>query len=153
MKVIRLNLLNYQAKDPDCMEFYSNKIAKIPQKGKAFYIILTKREWNLTLGEKRHENEKSTKYFIQRYNAIPGSIAMMYDEKGIECYDCDILGVQQWFYTKLYNKKTPKPSVSVCFHSHRGETLTAYWFFWTEYIRWGTDCWWIIWSSSRYAEW
>ena len=82
-------------------------------------INQTNQEWNqflnkigqkrveINLGRKRQEDQKSSKYFFRRYNAIPGSTTFMYDKSGNELTtDKQILGLCHEFYSDLYNKST-----------------------------------------------
>ena len=77
----------------------------------------TSKEWNLFLeeanskriayciGRKHQQDQKSSKYFFHKFNAIPGSTTQIYDPQGVPCTeDKDILEVCRAYYNKLFNK-------------------------------------------------
>ena len=58
-----------------------------------------------SIGRKRQQDQKSSKYFFHKFNAIPGSTTQIYDPQGTLCTeDKDILEVCRSYYNKLFNK-------------------------------------------------
>ena len=61
-------------------------------------------------GRAIRERDRSTKYFFRKFNPIPGSIKMLYNERDIpQTTDQGILDVCEDFYSRLYNQ-TPSPA-------------------------------------------
>ena len=69
-------------------------------------IDAKRREFNI--GRKRQYNEKSSKYFFCKYNAVPGSTKRMYEKHdNLQTEDKAILNICSEFYNDLYNKDIP----------------------------------------------
>ena len=80
-------------------------ITKATQEWEKFLDGVNRKALEYSVGRKRQEDQKSSKYFFKRFNAIPGSTGMMYDNSGIEhTTDTAILDVCHSFYNDLYNK-------------------------------------------------
>ena len=83
------------------------QIKRTTQEWEAFLTKLDKKRIEINLGRKRQEDQKSSKYFFRRYNAIPGSSTFMYDKNGNELStDKQMLELCHEFYTGLYNKSS-----------------------------------------------
>ena len=58
-----------------------------------------------SIGRKHQQDQKSSKYFFHKFNAIPGNTTQIYDPQGTLCTeDKDILEVCWSYYNKLFNK-------------------------------------------------
>ena len=75
-----------------------------PEKDRADFLSKLEKEWQQfgcsnIICWKRQLQEKSSKYFFRKYNAVPGSSHMLYDNKGNLCNtDAGILQVCHNFY-------------------------------------------------------
>ena len=81
---------------------------------------VNKKGLDYSVGCKHQEDQKFSKYFFKRFNAIPGSSTYMYDSEGIShTSDVNILNICRKFYAKLYNKKPQECDTSYAFIPNR----------------------------------
>ena len=84
----------------------NSRIEKLTDEWNKFWAKLGEKRKKLNIGRRRQEDQKSSKYFFRKFNAIPGSSTYMYDSEGIShTSDVNILNICRKFYAKLYNKK------------------------------------------------
>ena len=89
---------------PKVRERYNDRIVQVTKDWESFSQTLQKKALDFSIGRKRQQDEKSSKYFIRKYNAIPGS-STMFNTEGEACTtDSEILGTCFQFYNKLYMK-------------------------------------------------
>ena len=94
----------------------TNSISKVTQEWHLFLSQLELKEIEVNLGCKRHEDQKSSKYFFHRFNAIPGSVTHLYDSDGNKhATDEQILTICHEFYEQLYNKPSQECNTPYAF--------------------------------------
>ena len=114
----------------------NSEIEQTTAKWETFLDKINKKRLELNLGRKRYEDQRSSKYFFRRFNAIPvsgktpgrkirgrvfpiitpGSSSLMYDKEGnFHSEDADILAICHKFYTDLNNKPEKPHSTPYAF--------------------------------------
>ena len=100
---------------------------KTPEKDRADFLSKLEKEWQQfgcsnIICWKRQLQEKSSKYFFRKYNAVPGSIHILYDNKGNLCNtDAGILQVCHDFYSSLYHQDSQTGDTPYAFLPTREE--------------------------------
>ena len=70
---------------PKVRERYNDRIVQVTKDWESFSQTLQKKALDFSIGRKRQQDEKSSKYFFRKYNAIPGSSTMMFNTEGEAC--------------------------------------------------------------------
>ena len=84
----------------------NNEIVSQMQAWSQFLEQVGKKRKEFNIGRCIRDKEKSSKYFFRKFNAIPSSTSMLYDEQDSpQTSDEGILKISHNFYTKLYNKQ------------------------------------------------
>ena len=92
--------------DPLTRSTLNEEIIQVTQEWTEFTDRLDAKRLEFNIGRKRQLQEKSSKYFFRKYNAIPGSSHMLFDKRGNMCdTDAGILQVCHNFYSSLYNQE------------------------------------------------
>ena len=114
----RIAQLSYERNNADAQRALAlnSEIEQTTAKWETFLDKINKKRLELNLGRKRYEDQRSSKYFFRRFNAIPGSSSLMYDKEGnSHSEDADILAICHKFYTDLYNKPEKPHSTPYAF--------------------------------------
>ena len=94
----------------------NDQIILVSQEWTQFIDKLNAKRLDFNIGRKRQLDERSSKYFFHKYNAIPGSTRLLYDSKGNRCQtDPDILQVCHNFYSSLYQQQREEGDSPYCF--------------------------------------
>ena len=104
------------APDPQARTALNDQIILVSQEWTQFIDKLNAKRLDFNIGRKRQLDERSSKYFFRKYNAIPGSTRLLYDSKGNRCQtDPDILQVCHNFYSSLYQRQREEGDSPYCF--------------------------------------
>ena len=107
-ELAELHHLRDHSLHPNVCKHYNDRIVLVTQEWENFSKALHKKVLDFNIGRKRQHEEKSSKYFFRKYNAIPGSSNMMFNSKGEACTtEQGILHTCHKFYNKLYTKSYP----------------------------------------------